>query len=393
MTSYLCLHIKMENENSFQNLFDDFQKNYGVACFGNEEIVNKIKRSLHRLLGMYGNYRVVVQKVVNSALDFYIRKSRDLEGLPECFHDEVSLVGVLALALHLCEHFRIMDQSDLVKDKMKKLFNEDDGFDRFCLFLDPLVFPYEIDTVLFPQPMGQVQTMVPRYLKVLEYFLSQAHNLAITIQFSELDLTQNNLPYHTYGCDVRFVDAPLPGSRGSTPLLLACHAINPAAVLLLLRYGADPLRSGQLHRVIGLQFQHPLYVLLTKLNASVFWLSHHQHLDVTLKEQFMKTHNRQVNDIRQCLRYFCRAAVNLPIGISGEGSTVRDNIGKVFYLHPAQQDAVPVTRTKEPAELCHQARCLIRQHLHQHSNLDQPSSIQKLPLPTLIKRYLDLLID
>ena len=142
MTSYLCLHIKMENENSFQNLFDDFQKNYGVACFGNEEIVNKIKRSLHRLLGMYGNYRVVIQKVVNSALDFYIRKSRDLEGLPECFHDEVSLVGVLALVLHLCEHFRIMDQSDLVKDIMKKLFNEDDGFDRFCLFLDPLVFPY-----------------------------------------------------------------------------------------------------------------------------------------------------------------------------------------------------------------------------------------------------------
>ena len=92
--------------------------------------------------------------------------------------------------------------------------------------------------------MGQVQTMVPRYLKVLEYFLSQAHNLAITIQFSELDLTQNNLPYHTYGCDVHFVDAHLPGSRGSTPLLLACHAINPATVLLLLQYGAAPAVVG-----------------------------------------------------------------------------------------------------------------------------------------------------
>ena len=381
-----------ETEN-FQNLFKDFQKTSGITCFGNIEAVNKIKRQLHRLLAMYGNYRVVVKKIVKSALDFYTTSKEDLEGMPQCLQDEFSLVGVLALALHLCERFRIMDEPDTVKDLMRKIFDEDVGFDRFCLFLDPLVFPYEIDSILFPEPVGQVHNMIPKYLNVLEYFLSQAHNLTITIQYSELDLTQRNLPYHTYGCDVRFVDAPLPGSRGSTPLLLACHAINPDAVLLLLRYGADPLRSGQLHRVIGLQFQHPLYVLLTKLNASVFWLSHHQHLDVTLRDQFMKTHLRQVDDIRLCLRYFGRAAVQLPIAFADGGSTIRDNSGKIFYLHPAHHDAVPLSRTKDPAELCHLARCSIRKYIQQHCQRDPSSSISKLPLPSLIKRYLDLLTD
>ncbi len=296
------------------------------------------------------------------------------------------------MALHLCQHFNIPEAAE-VKDLMMRVYGEDGGFHRFCIFLDPLAFPYEVDPILFPESQGQVFAMIPQYLGILEYFLDVGHDLTVRVQFSELDLTQQELPVHTFNSDVRFVDAPLPAARGSTPLLLACHSINPAAVLLLLRYGADPLRSGQVHRVIGIQFQHPLYVLLTKLNASVFWLSHHQHLDMPLREQFFKTHDRQVEDIRQCLCYFSRAVAQLPIGLAGDGSTIRDNLGKVFYLHPKQADAVPSTRTSDPPELCHWSRCLIRNHLQQHSRLSLPSSIQKLPLPDLLKRYVDLLVD
>ena len=51
--------------------------------------------------------------------------------------------------------------------------------------------------------------------------------------------------FFSYDDSVSFVDVPVSGSRGSTPLLLACHHVSPPAVLMLLRYGADPLSPGQ----------------------------------------------------------------------------------------------------------------------------------------------------
>ena len=300
-------------------------------------------------------------------------------------------MDILILALHLCQKLNVVDEPELIKELLTRVESEEGGFDRFFIFLDPLVFPYEIDCVLFPETVDQVERMVPQYLKVLEYFLGQAHNMTTKMKFSELDLTDQNLPLRTYDCDVRFVDSPLPSSRGSTPLLLACHSVNPQAILLLLRYGADPLRPGQANHVIGLQFQHPLYVLLTKLSSSVFWLDQQQHLDVPLREQFLTTYARQVADIHLCLRYFSRSVPQLPIGAAGQSSTGQVNTGKVFYLHPTHQDAVPSTRMREPAELCHLARCSIRKHILLYSRLSQPSSIQTLPIPDLLKKYLDLL--
>ena len=196
--------------------------------------------------------------------------------------------------------------------------------------------------------------------------------------------------FSTFTGQVDMVNCPVLNSRGSTPLLLACHSLEPKSVLLLLRYGADPLRPGQLHHIIGLQFQHPLYVLVTKLNASVFWRNHNRHMEQEVHERFLSRQNEQDTNLRLCLQYLSRAMTSLPITTKPPTSPPSSSKA-LFQLHKYFEDLLPKNRTSEPAELSQWCRWTIRQMLQKCGHL--PAGIESLPLPNVLKQYVDLLLD
>ena len=295
----------------------------------------------------------------------------------------------ILLALHVCQHFNYHDEPALVKHLIHIVSDFDKGFDRFMMFLDPLSFSFEIDQTLYPTRPSDPRIKTSRHIQALQYFLHYGNNFKVSMQFSEFDFAGHDgaHAFTTFTGEVDMVNCPVLNSRGSTPLLLACHSLEPKSVLLLLRYGADPLRPGQLHHIIGLQFQHPLYVLVTKLNVSVFWRNHNRHMDQDVHERFLSRQNEQDTNLRLCLRFLSRAMTSLPITTKPQ----KTNSKSTFQLHKYFEDLLPKNRTTEPAELSQWCRFTIRKALGQCGQL--PTGINTLPLPTSLKDYVDLLMD
>ncbi|KAI0219643.1 hypothetical protein LSAT2_028848 [Lamellibrachia satsuma] len=376
------------------NIFEDLLRLHGPECFRRSDRMSRIKNSLYRYIKASGNYKKVVKTVIGDAVRFHRRHS--------VHHDnEVDHVcathPVIVLAAHLCQKYNIDDEPELLRDILMSVFLCDGGFDRFVTFLDPLIFPFEVDPIIYPfQNLHTIGTISQRHLEVLEYFLSQATRITVPVELSEFRVTDCQQPsYTSYYSKVPFVEMPIFSSRGSTPLLLACHSINAPAVLLLLRYGADPMRAGQAHQIIGLYFQHPLYVIVTKLNASVFWRTHNHHLSPGVRQQYLTKQNRQDVELKLCLSYFCRSLERLPITVGNRVTCVAPPPDRchlvAFGLHPHYRPLLPRDRLDSPAELMHICRCAIRRTLKEKQAL--PAGIQQLPVPIFIKQYLDLMLD
>ena len=369
------------------NIFEEWQIAHGSRCFRKHDLLSKLKNAIHKYVCANGFYKKVVKRIIVDAIEFHAScgKGTDL-GIANY---ECASHPIIVLAANMCQRYDIIDDADLLRRIFMSILQCDRGFDRFFSFLDPLkIFPFEVDPILFPfQNLTAVSSITKEHLTVLEYFLAQATNIRVPVALSEFRLTGDGPAYVTYYAATPFVEMPIASSRSNTPLLLACHSISAAAVLLLLRHGADPLRPGQAHQIVGLNFQHPLYVIVTKLNASVFWRTHR---DDGVRSQFTERHEAQDAELRLCLRYFCRALVRLPISIGSEMTTnLRHHLS--FQLHPYHRAVLPDERSVSPAELTHQCRCVVRRRLRNTTSLS--SAIGKLPLPTHIKRYLDLLYD
>ena len=252
----ICLKVRLREtpQMSSSNIFEDLLRLHGPECFRRSDRMSRIKNSLCRYIKASGNYKKVVKTVIGDAVRFHRRHSvRDGK---EADH-VCTTHPVIVLAAHLCQKYNIDDEPELLRDILMSVFLCDGGFDRFVTFLDPLIFPFEVDPIIYPfQNMHSIGTISQRHLEVLEYFLSQATRITVPVELSEFCVTDCQQPsYKSYYTKVPFVEMPIFSSRGSTPLLLACHSINAPAVLLLLRYGADPMRAGQAHQIIGLYFQ------------------------------------------------------------------------------------------------------------------------------------------
>lgn len=397
----------MTTVHDYVDYFKKLQKDHGDNCFEAPGKLKKLTNLVHAHIRGHCCYKEVIKRIVRAACSYYLERRKD-EGKNDTLDNNnnfdndspmdgttSSNIGVLVLAAHLCQKYEISDDPWLVTEVLRHVFREDGGFDRLFCFLDPLIFPYEIDQILFPVT-GDYYIIEDYHvlLNIVGYFLkTSAHLLHVNSTYTEVDFTSNRVPPRIYTLRLPMVDAPLSTCRGSTPLLLACHSINPDAVLLLLRHGANPLRRGQAHQIIGLQFQHPLYVIVSKLNSCLFWSSRQPLMDPVQLRRFQETQKSQKDDLKRCLRYFCRALPKVPIAFRDEpqAQTDRGIDSGVFYLSSEYKHLLPADRYREPASLTHLCRCFIRGEMLKARWL--PRGLQFLDIPRHLQYYMDLLQD
>ena len=265
---------------SRENIFEYLDQLYGSNCFANLSKAVKVRNFLYKYISSNCGYRKVVKHVIEDALDFFFRRHYGVADEKA----DVNTREALYIAAHLCYRYQVEDSS-LIQQVLEAAYDGDGNFDNWFLFLDPLAFLFEIESNLYPYKLKDDEGFITtERLGALEYFLHHARGIKkkrVLCQFrSEVD----DFPRATER-ELSIVNLPLVSCRGCTPLLLASHSSDPRAVLLLLRYGADPLLPAIPESPWGVQFQVPLYVLVSKLNASVFWKSHNFHLDADVRRE------------------------------------------------------------------------------------------------------------
>ena len=62
----------------FRNIFDRIENPEGMSSLQKDEALRRIKRSFHRLLQSYGNYRVVPKLIARGALAHYEKTRKEL---------------------------------------------------------------------------------------------------------------------------------------------------------------------------------------------------------------------------------------------------------------------------------------------------------------------------
>ena len=381
-----------------ENIFERFRVIYGYNCYQNVVVVQKIAQCIYRHMISCGNYKPVVKRIIKSAIDYHSQKCRMHFPDMHSYAVDKSTHNVIVIAAHLCQKYDITDAPDLMKRLFDEAYGCDNGFDRWMSFLDPLTHSFELETLLYN--LNNTTTNVieestkdtKQQLLILEYFLKQAAlvDVRVNANYFEVDISRQRITQRDYVREVTFVNAPLSTCRGSTPLLLACHSSNPEAVLLLLRYGADPLQPGQTNHMVNLGFQQPLFILANKLNAINFWRMRIRYNNATLDAQFSEQREVDEEKIITCFKYFCRAMLQIPLRSSVVGPLDTNN-NSYIAIRGNYSHVLPNDRTSCPAELQQQCRCTIRRCLKNAKQL--PHGIHKLPLPSIMHSYIDLLID
>lgn len=282
-----------------RNIFLSLENHYGELCYEEEKSLLKIRNALCRCIENYAGYRVIIKSIIKEALRFFDEQTSWFNELPVFENDTNPWLGLLSIVAHLCQKYDIRDESDLLRDIMMRMFVGDGGFMRLMNILDPLIFPHEVDRILYPVTVHEdaVLAASKNHLSILEYFLREAGHVVIELTYHEWDFlaTIHRPPEWSYQRKEALINAPVPACRGSSPLLLACQSLNPSAVLLLLRYGAQPLLHHNHQRIMGWQFQHPLYHIIMKLNVAASWRQRNHSMDENIRQQFNYVHSIQVH--------------------------------------------------------------------------------------------------
>ena len=157
---------------------------------------------------------------------------------------------------------------------------------------------------------------------------------------------------------VRLIDYPL--NYGESPLMSAARHRKPDVILTLLRHGAT-IESN------WMCYKSALEVLL--LAPNLIYLS-----------------SKDIQNIELSVQYFIRACTRI------DKKHIQTLIEEGYSpLHDRWQHLLPEVRYSKPCSLKQACRGTIRDGLNNKSQL--PSGIDKLPLPALLKEYLDLLRD
>ncbi|XP_019635987.1 PREDICTED: uncharacterized protein LOC109478716 [Branchiostoma belcheri] len=152
-------------------------------------------------------------------------------------------------------------------------------------------------------------------------------------------------------------------------LHLASFCTHPKLIALLLRHGADPDRGSPR---FGRRWP-------------VGYLFHAMCWDV------YKGRDDCACRVRRCLQIYCRAMPRIPLQIPSFHDP-SDSEPDLLAVQRARWNSwVPRDRCTDPCELKHLCRCLIRKRLQDNGAL--PGGVYQLNLPTLLQKYLDLLLD
>ena len=157
---------------------------------------------------------------------------------------------------------------------------------------------------------------------------------------------------------VRLIDYPL--NYGESPLMSASRHRKPDVILALLRHGA-----------------------IMESN----WMCYRSAVEVlVLAPNLIYLSSQDVLNIEVAMRYFIRTCTNV------NRKHIHTLIEEGYSpLHQRWQHLIPEARYSQPCSLKQTCRVSIRNALNQNSQL--PYGIENLPLPVILKEYLDLLRD
>ena len=308
----------------------------------------------------------------------------------DCRLDDLKRTSLLVGA-KLCAAHKLSrnDHTDRLFHTIYDVFG---GFDIIFGFLDPFQSPFNVDHALYPRRDREVNVnLMDRYLETLEYYIKTAGAIRKTVKFSayEAEAPSTLCPPAFY--ELSFVDVPLTSAcRCSTPLMLACQSHNARAICLLLRHGARPMLPGVTTFFKGFNNQYPLYQITSELNATPHWKDHAADIDPSRLTTFHAQLDNRKDTCLAILHMFAQTMPRLPIRFTRSVSmlTGDNNDECVFNLYREfEQYELPVGMPS----LKHLCRVTIRDQISRYDVL--PRGIGSLPLPKMIKTYIDLDVE
>ncbi len=216
---------------------------------------------------------------------------------------------------------------------------------------------------------------------------------------------------------VTLVNYPLQNSVVGvmTALTLACLQGSPEAVLLLLRHGARPLHSFTPRKWSRFNISQPLYATVNQLNrfSDDVLTAFKNHKNATPdgdKNQLRVTNytaspmfrmgsqsayhssimNQRGDDWLQCLVYLSLVMKTWPLKMTHDVEHERPEAEDVLLVagYAEYLQEMGLHRGQITPSLQHLCRCVIRDTLAEPRRL--PEGIYQLPLPTRVKKYIDL---
>ncbi|KAL7028058.1 hypothetical protein ACKWTF_005709 [Chironomus riparius] len=175
---------------------------------------------------------------------------------------------------------------------------------------------------------------------------------------------QQQLHFAINGENVPFIDVPIESCGKSSPLRVSLQATAPDILLILLRYGANPIPNDS-----GIS---PALALLDKLSE----------------------YNESASYPYQLVSCFKILMLTIPFIVLPFIPLVYQVRKEMFlkkYSALIEREIVHINRIFVVPELKHLCRCSIREVLRKKSQL--PHGIKLLKVPRSLKRYLDLLQD
>ena len=228
--------------------------------------------------------------------------------------------------------------------------------------------------------------------KAFDYYL---HHIS-TLQIEEFGESK--------GSPLDIINHEIDSISNCLPISAAVTKRDPSLVLSLLRHGADPLRAD---RSLGTSPDDeidldPTEQLIDDLNGFVLF-KNTGFTDTT--KAILATEEKKA---WACFSYFLRSAPSIFLSASSHIITGTDDGNeedryvepnepdsgrKTYHIHPLVATSLNMDHFKQTPKLMHICRCAIRQNIKQLNQHSLPSAIQQLPLPTVLKDYLDLQLE
>ena len=385
----------------------------------------------------------------NDELDQEARKARAEEIVVELYEvylylkmhyarlENTQYTELLCLIVHTCENHGL-DRNGYVEYAIGEYVMFSQAVKDFFYFLNPIsgVMPeFNIIYHTFRDRRQTIQAEVISFnqLDTLEFILKHANNLRFEVSCT-VDLPvedpqeeaddaiatssagMTTVSRH-FRIETPFVDLPSKETFIGmvTPVALACMYAEHDATLLLLRYGAMPMHMFASKDLYRQQREQPIYIVVNNINPRVDRLLLEQR-PVTTTEivpsnslDILGSMVRQATRFILCLQYMLRADPYLNISYCGEYNPATGHVDAMEDAGPSasasaahsrrtividsrvKERFLPSCLTDDMPSLLRVCRYAIRRALRRTQQL--PAGIKELPLPALLKSYVDLLQD
>ncbi|CAH1794575.1 unnamed protein product [Owenia fusiformis] len=375
-----------------KNIFTILQTKYGQGAFLNDEHAFKCRDSLVSLVRDHGNYRGVAERIAKDGLSFFTSTK-----------DVASKENVLFMAAHVCFKYNV-DNTPLVRSLVATSIVEQGNVamwfnNQNLILLGDIPESQHQRNVLYDSSLQQTKSQRrSNNLDILNYILYHASDVPV-----------KRYKRRRHFELVAFVDAPVKvvfSEHLTTPLLIACRKVHSDMVLLLLRHGADPLRTFGEHQ--HLFPKCPLENIIIQMNGmGLVFDFNNAHPSMRFLQQSnpirVRRESSRERNLLRCLAYFCRVMPTLPITNSKALENILNPAPMIgvkstnssddrMWVHQSFYERVSPYRTHNPPELLHLARVVIRNAIKTAWH-PLHTSVFQLPLPRILMNYLDLQDD